>query len=87
MLSTPAPSRLARVLLDAFLPPARALTAQHSCQVVNTRQCVGMLFAQHRLPQPEYFSMHLFRLVVLALTAQHIRQDIHARQCVGMLFT
>jgi hypothetical protein len=29
-----------------------------------------MLFPQHRLPQPEHLSMHLFRLLVLALIAE-----------------
>ena len=48
-----------------------ALISQHCCQVVHARQCVRMLFAQHRLPQPKCLSMHLFRLLVLALIPQH----------------
>jgi hypothetical protein len=46
-----------------------------------------MLFAQHRLPQSECLSMHLFRLLVLALIPQHSCQVVLARQCGRMLFT
>jgi hypothetical protein len=38
-----------------------------------------MLFAQHRLHQPEYLLMHLFRLLALALIPQHTRQVVRAR--------
>jgi len=39
-----------------------------------------MLFTQHRLKQPEYLSMHLFRLLILALISQHQRLVVHACQ-------
>lgn len=29
---------------------------QHSCQIIHARQSGEMLFAQHRLPQPECLS-------------------------------
>src|SRR5271163_580442 len=44
------------------------LIVQHIRQVAHAHQCVRMLFAQHSLAQPEFLSMHLFRLLVLALT-------------------
>jgi hypothetical protein len=48
-----APSRLARVLVNTFLPLARTcLITQHIRQVIDARQCGWMFFTQHRLPQP-----------------------------------
>jgi hypothetical protein len=44
-----------------------ALIAQYSRQVVHARQCEWILFAQHRLTQPECLSKHLFGLPVLPL--------------------
>ena len=34
----------------------------------------------------ECFSIHLFRLLVLALIPRHVRQVVHALQCGWMLF-
>jgi hypothetical protein len=42
-------------------------------RLVHARQSGRILFAQHRLLQPECLPMHLFHLLVLALTIQHFR--------------
>src|SRR5437868_6622182 len=50
-------------------------------------QYVRVLFARHRLAQPECLSIYLFPLFVLALVAQYLCQAVYARERVRMLFS
>jgi hypothetical protein len=82
----PAPSPLPSMLsMHHLCLPILALIAQHFCQIIHARQCMGILLAQHPFDHRQYFSSHRLRLIILTLIYQHQPQVVHAHQCVAML--